>query len=83
MQQKKTRGRPRKKYAVDVDEGNANAFARWLADNGIEPDWIATILDIHLSAVYRWRNGKQPPTQALALRISVMSNGAVPVSAWD
>ena len=83
MQQEKRRGRPRKKYAVDVDEGSANAFARWLADNGIEPDWIAKILKVHLSAVYRWRNGKQPPTRALALRISVMSNGDVPVSTWD
>ncbi len=57
-------------------------FAAWLEDSALTPVSLARALDVSTQAVYQWRSGATTPGLANAVRLEILSEGAVPCSSW-
>ena len=78
---KRGRGRPRQLLPEGVKK--PKAFARWLADSGMHPSTVASILGVSVGSIYGWRRGEYGPTRKMTVRIEQLSGGAVPCNSWD
>ncbi len=85
---KPKRGRPpgskNKPHNVDCDatSGNINGLVAWMTRVKMRSMTLALVLDVSESTVSQWRRGEVRPGLDMAIRISEVTLGGVPVHSW-
>ena len=64
-------------------KGAALALKIWMLEHGASLKELADALGCSISAVSSWRSGVHAPSRAQAVRLELITAGAVTAGSWD
>jgi len=58
-------------------------FEKWFKETGKKKQWFAKELGVNGASISRWLSGEVRPHNAVRKRIEQLTDGAVPMDAWN